>query len=1056
MNRAIFPACMILLLIAAFFFTPPGVQAQVQDRIRGRSYFPHTLVVKFEDEETLRSIRLKSGSNPREKVREYLTVFGSGSFKPVWPKYKRVDLNRRKSSGTTSTSGATSRPSSTSFDDPAGELRRIFTVQYLGDIDPAFLAAKVSKMPGVEYAEPKYIRRTQGPSSDPQENNFESYHNFKAAWDIGQGDRAVLIAIVDAGIGYNHFELYNKLWINDDEIPQSVFDAADQNSDGVLTRSEIVTYLEDNSGDYNGDGTFTLRDAVHEHDNNPFITRSDTDGNGFVDDIFGWDFWSGGGFNGEPVEDDNNPIIQGTDHGTHVAGIAAAETDNGSGIAGAGYDSRYMAIKAGGIDNDPTTPGDESLSIGFGFEAILYAVENGADIINCSWGGSESSQAEEDIIDFATDMGSIVVAAAGNFGAESVFYPAAYSNALAVGSIETNGVKSDYSNFGYNLDVLATGTAVTSIGCDEDDPDNDISSGPKCTYQFEQKAGTSMSTPIVSGLAALLKARHPGWSPQRIAGQIRSTATPVNPTNPSQRDRLGNGSVNAQEALDSPKPSIRISGFEFINTEGKKLGLREEGEFRFTLKNYGANTQNLSVSITTYNEEGIELPDPILPVGSLSTEDEEIFSVPIRITDEFDPEDTPFFKLQFTDNSTSYSDFRVVSYQNLMYDVMDHNGIKMSFAADGTIGFTDPLRQDGGVGFVPREKENNDFVNGDNMLFEGGLIVEANGEVYDAVRDVGSEVSRDFNPREVFRLDTPGSPGAALEGSATFLIGEPDNPTANIRLTSYAFDETGRNNVVYVRYEVENSSSFFELENLYLGLFNDWDIGKNVGNNGAAYVEEDSVLYLYDQSSGSSQPYVAVAHLGASSSALAIDNAAGGNGLNFGLYDGYTDAEKIRSLRAGTGKTSVASTDASAVIASGPFTLSAKASISVGFVYAFGSDLSELRSQISQARSNVPFQVSQKGRAVSTVTPERTEVFQNYPNPFNPTTRIRLDLSQPSDVNLTIYNVLGQKVAELVDGRLDARIHIFKFDANNLSSGLYFARLTTDNRVRTLKMVLVK
>ncbi|MDX1617655.1 MAG: S8/S53 family peptidase, partial [Balneolaceae bacterium] len=907
---------------------------------------------------------------------------------------------------------------------------------------------KVSAMPGVEYAEPKYIRRLQASTPDPVKNDFETFHSFADAWDIENGSSDVVIAVVDAGMGYTHPELRNKLWINEDEVPSGIHTAADQNGDGngELTPAEIVAYLENNNGDHNGNGTITLRDALHP--DSPFTDGTDTDGNGHADDLYGWDFWEGGGFNGEEVDEDNNPILSGNDHGTHVGGIAAA-AHNGIGIAGSGFRSSYMPVKAGGIEDDPDVSGNQSLLIGFGFEGIMYAAENGADIINCSWGGGEFSEAEEDVINFATQMGAVVIGAAGNGGREGVFFPGAYENAMSVGSIETNNEISNYSQFGFKLDVLATGSGVESVGCEG-------FVGPDCNFQIEQKSGTSMSVPVVSGLAALIKAKYPGWSPQRIAGQIRATATSVSPTDPELMNKLGGGRINAVDALQIPKPVVRITDFEFVNSDDLKLGLREQGSFRFTVTNFGASTGNLAVTVTTLNQDGVELSTTSVQAGALGTDESADLSVSLTITDEFNTKATPRFMVQFSDAATSYDDFRIVEYKNFLYDVMDENGVKMSFAADGTVGFTNPLGGTGGVGFVPRRKVDGSFVDGDNALFEGGLMIETNGEVFDAVRDASGGVSRDFNIRDVFRLTTPSGAQQALEGTASFIIGEPDNPTATITLTSYAFEEAERRNVVYVRYEIENPSSFFELEDLYLGLFNDWDIGLNVGNNAAGYIEQDSILYLQDLNTGSTQPFVAVAHLGAFSSALAIDNAAEGERLNFGLYDDYTDLEKSRSLKAGTEHTSVSGSDVSAVIASGPYTVSAKARISVGFVYAFGEDLDELRSQINYARNNVPFEVSGKGLAVFPDPPSATEVFQNYPNPFNPTTRIRLDLAQRSEVNLSIYNILGKKVAELVDGPLDAQIHIFKFDANNLSSGLYFARLRTDDRVRVLKMVLVK
>lgn len=970
MYRKIIPFSTSFLLL---LFAVSSLRAQ-QD-----SYFPNMLIIKYKEDSRLNDIRLKTGNDPHRQVRQFLTTFGAGQPEPVWPAHKTAFL--RKKAGAAGTGSG----------DPAAELRRIYKVRYIADVDPVYLAAKVSRLPGVEYAEPKYIRYLQYDTDDPVLNSYLDYHHFYEAWDVTKGSADVVIAIVDAGVDYNHPELDEKLWVNEDETA--------------------------------GNGI-------------------DDDANGKVDDTIGWDFWSGGSFANHT--EDNDPNHDANDHGTHVAGIAAAETDNGSGISGTGFDARYMAVKAGGIPDDPQTVIDERDAIGFGFEGIMYAANNGADIINCSWGGGEFSQAENDVVEFATSIGALVVGAAGNSGVEGVIYPAAYPNTLAVGSVETNNMKANYSNYGFSLDVLATGSNIQSTVFN-----NGIGTN----------SGTSMAAPVISGLAALIKSLHPDWIPQRIATQIRATAVTTDFVNQnSLRNKLGTGRIDAFEAVSTEKPGIRVTGFEFLNSEGNKLGLQEQGEIRFTIKNFGADASNLSVNATTLNGRGIQLSNSNVP-ASVANNGSVTLSVSMQITGSFDPEEIPIIKLQFGGNN--YTDFGILQYENLLYDEMEENRVKMTLAADGSIGFTDPFDQKGGVGFIPRQQNDDDqFTDGENLLFEGGLIIEVNGEIYDAVRSTSSatRIARDFTIQKIYRIQNSGE-DANLEGTAQFSIQseDPEITIANINLTSYAFDSPALSNVVFIRYEIENPSSFHELENMYVGLFNDWDIGEDSGNNRASFSPQDSVLYLYDANPQSTQPLVAVAHLGPLSSALAIDNAAEGSGINFGLYDNYTEAEKSSSLKAGTEKTSIASpTDVSAVIASGPYTVSAKATASIGFIYAFGDNLNELRSQIEEARNSVPFMVSGRGRVSPPTIPIATKIFPNYPNPFNPTTRLRLDLSQPSDVNITVYNILGRKVAELVDGRLDPRIHIFTFNASNLGSGLYFARVKTNNRIETVKMMLVK
>ncbi|MFH5884048.1 S8 family serine peptidase [Halalkalibaculum sp. DA3122] len=931
-------------------------------------YLPNTLIIKYEDQQTLGTLRQKSGTEPKDKIHKFLNRFGAAHPRPIW---EQSQFHFRKNEAGTGFSN------NSEVEKAVAGLQRIYSVRYAADIDPAWLAAKVSRLEGVEYAEPRYLRFTQHIPDEEFRNPYEEYHHFYDAWEVTQGSPDVVIAIIDSGVDYNHSDLDEKLWENEDEI----------------------------AGD-----------------------NIDNDGNGFVDDVIGWDFWAGGTLSGD-VTEDNDPMMDANDHGTHVAGIAAAETDNGLGLAGAGYKARYMAVKAGGVPADPE-------AIAFGFEGILYAASNGADVINCSWGGYGSSEAEKEVIEYATRLGAVVVGAAGNEGNAEVIYPAGYNDVVSVGSVEPGtDRRSGYSNYGLGLDVLATGSGIQStVG----------------NNGFGAKSGTSMSTPVVSGLAALLRARHPGWSARRIAQQIRVSSDRID-----MGILLGRGKINASTAVSSNFPGIEVDRVGFVNEIGQKLGFDEPGRMEITLVNYGASTSNLEMNAASLSGDGIQLREPTRSLGSISTDDTVRVTVPLQISSSFNLEQVPTFVLEFEDSSNGYEDFDVVRYGDLLYDTMAENRVKISISADGTIGFTDPLSQEGGVGFIPRDEVNGQYVERNNLLFEGGLMLQVNRTMHDAVRTADGAVSRDFNPQSTVRLDSLAAE-ADLKGHTHFTTDTVNNRSAHIELTTYAFRRPNLSNTVLMLYQIRNPSSYLELEEVYAGLFNDWDIGEEAGNNGISYSPQDSILYIYDEDPESTQPFVAVASLGPTSSVFAIDNAASGRGANFGIYDGFTDDEKKYALSAGTEHTSVSGADASAVVASGPYTVGANATVRVGFVYAFGDNLDELRSQIQAARAQKPFQVSGKGRVQSAQPPQVTDFFQNYPNPFNGSTRLRLDLAEKSHVNISIYNILGQKVGELVDSELGARIHIFHFDAQDLSSGIYFAHLQTESRSTTIKLVLVR
>src|SRR5690606_31727760 len=150
-----------------------------------------------------------------------------------------------------------------------------------------------------------------------------------------------------------------------------------------------------------------------------------------------------------------------------------------------------------------------------------------------------------DVVDFATNLGSVVIGAAGNSDNDELFYPAAYENVLSVGSVVNNtGEKSGFSNYGTFVDVVATGSVILSTVFGS---------------QYSLNSGASMAAPVVAALAALVRHQFPDWSAERIMGQIRGTANDnVYTSNGSYSDELGKGLIDAYKAVTQPVPYIRV------------------------------------------------------------------------------------------------------------------------------------------------------------------------------------------------------------------------------------------------------------------------------------------------------------------------------------------------------------------------------------------------------------------------------------------------------------------------------------------------------------------
>jgi thermitase len=225
-------------------------------------------------------------------------------------------------------------------------------------------------------------------------------------------------------------------------------------------------------------------------------------------------------------------------HGTFVAGIAAADTNNSEGVAGVAWNCKILPVKVMNKEGE----GD----YGWLVEGLIWAADNGADVINLSLGGSDASESLRQALKYAHDKGIVIAAATGNDGS-SVLYPAAYDEyCLAVAATDYNDARTSWSNFGPEVDVAAPGERIlgpvpTWYWASQGDPES-------VPYAFG--AGTSASTPHVAGLAALLKSSKPWLTADEIMDIIRFTAEDVNSAeNKGKDDLIGYGRINMEKAL---------------------------------------------------------------------------------------------------------------------------------------------------------------------------------------------------------------------------------------------------------------------------------------------------------------------------------------------------------------------------------------------------------------------------------------------------------------------------------------------------------------------------
>ncbi|WP_287722402.1 S8 family serine peptidase, partial [Microcystis sp. M158S2] len=336
-----------------------------------------------------------------------------------------------------------------------------------GSLSVEKILAQYRSNPIFEYIEPDYIRTvgTITPQAtfpnDPSFNQLWGLHNTgqsggtadadidaPEAWDIQTGNPNLVIGVIDTGVDYNHQDLVGNIWTNPGEIA----------NDGI-----------------------------------------DNDGNGYIDDIRGWDF----------AYNDNNPSdVYG--HGTHVSGTIAGKGNNGGGVTGVAWNAKIMPLK---FLNDQGSGSTSNAIL-----AINYATAKGVKLTNNSWGGGGYSQALYDAINAAGQAGALFIAAAGNNSANAdinPMYPAAYNlaNIISVASTTRTDDLSWFSNYGLTrVDLGAPGSDIYSTT-----PNNSYA-----TY-----SGTSMASPHVAGAAALLWSQNPTWTAQQVKNTLMNTGDSI-------------------------------------------------------------------------------------------------------------------------------------------------------------------------------------------------------------------------------------------------------------------------------------------------------------------------------------------------------------------------------------------------------------------------------------------------------------------------------------------------------------------------------------------------
>jgi subtilisin family serine protease len=900
-----------------------------------------------------------------------------------------------------------------------GEISRIYYLYYSDGTNPAQVAAELSKLPDVEYAEPSYLYSLSVVPNDSaygtRGQDFFEYHNIPQAWAVSTGSPNVVIAILDTGIEFDHPDLQGKIWTNPGETGTDA-QGRDRRSNGV-----------------------------------------DDDGNGFVDDWRGWDFWESGT---TTVTRDNNPLDEFSGHGTGTAGLAGASTNNGIGIASAGYNCRVMAVKLGGTR-------ERVRNVGFIEQGILYATTNGASIINSSFGGPSRSRAIEDAVNFATNAGVLVVAAAGNGGTDAPSYPAAYTNALSVGAVLHSGAnigqRASFSNFGPTVKVYAAGNAVLTTV-----PGRavDVKDGRAASELYIPMSGTSFSSPIVAGIAGLIKARHPNWSPQRIATQIRAAAFgPI-----SQRI------LDASAALSRTTPGL--VAFDLRYDEPSRAIIAR-------IANYNAPTVNAEFLLST-SVQGVSIPNSRISRGVINTNDTITltFSVSLPTTIDFTTT-TALFRLDMVDNASNFSDAAFldlsrpawIEQARLSQISTEFHAIKLVnrnvawACADGGVV---ARSLDGGRTWTRVSAPTSNNLYCINALNENVAIV---GDGPDA------------GPARLYRTTNGGQSWQVVNESGSFwnvihffdaqngiAQSDPVSPTSGFILVRTA---DGGATWTPIAQQVAAGNGEF-------GLVGSMQFVGNAGwfgtNQGRVFRSTDAGNTWSSTTAAGNNDWLLVVSFASPNTGVVggytlqnqqIANSVLRRTTDGGQTWGATATPSALAFFGGTGVSELGHLWLSAFSAQGPNIFTSRdagatwlrhnstplteAVVSFSFLVVADSVFGlAITGEGQVLRYAQPARAASIVREMEGARPQTYLLEQNYPNPFNPTTTIVYQLPVASDVSLKVYDVLGREVATLLRGRQNAGRYQVQFNAERLSSGLYFYQLQAGSFTQTRKMMLIK
>jgi serine protease len=629
------------------------------------------------------------------------------------------------------------------------------------------------------------------------------------------------------------------------------------------------------------------------------------------------------------VADNDNNVSSSSTHGTLVSLCAAAVPNNGIGTAGTGYHCKFLPVKVAKNTNVQ--------SYTSGYDGILYAAEEGAKVINMSWGRTGVfSHSENDFLEAVVEVFDVVlVAAAGNEGNTNYYYPASYDIVLSVGATNSTDAKAGLSNYNNKIDIMAPGEGIVV--------DNTVGG----------VSGTSYAAPLVSGAVALIwdyyKDQGMNLTAEQVVARLKATTDNIDGLNPSYKGKLGTGRLNMYRALTEPFKAIQVIDYAFEKAERDNhyIFRGKTTQMYVFLKNHLNALSNLQATLATTSPY-ISITDNQSVLGAVnantfvdnSTNDPFI----ITINDNTPANTEVTFVLNYTDGAYTYSEELnvivnpgIIDINNIAFNVNDKGQLAVYHQEKPILS---GLRYDDGY-------DNTD----DIILKDAGLMIAANAnQVSDAVRSSLNNKDSDFNMSSPFSYQLRAD-GNFLQTESIYEDQTNNAQRIGLEVTqrTFAWDSTGITKSVVVEYRIKNINFNGQtLENIYAGVFTDWNLLDKTQNI-ADFDKSNLLSYTqYDDGLNSLYAGVQLLTLESDTSYYAFNLSAVGD---INIQDGFSNSEKFESFTSKKATQGTTKKDVANVIGTKIRSLSLGKSVYVSFAFVVGFSLQDLKNNAQNIKN---------------------------------------------------------------------------------------------------------